>query len=254
MKTKILILFLNGLIPMLLYAQNIDWFQKGLDTRDTKKQIEFFTKSIEQGSDLAAAYFCRAGAKLGQGDVQGAIDDFSKCIEIDPEDVGAYLGRALAKQHISIDYQGADADIMKSFELDPTNPSCFNLVNELYLKKKDCPNAIIFYHKVLKDFPDNAVVYCNLGYCYLETQDYSLALEYFSKAISSQTENINAILGITLVYYNSNDMANAKKWLDQAKELKPVLQQGVAGFETFKKAGYRFSDRNNEALKKMLTK
>ncbi|MDP1623393.1 MAG: hypothetical protein Q8M08_13755 [Bacteroidales bacterium] len=253
MNSRVFLLFGIILIPLMLDAQHADWFEKGLDASDPKEKIIYFTKCIDQEDDLAAAYFCRAGAKLECNDIQGAIDDYSKCIEIDPGDASAYFSRGLAKQSISPDDPDAVADIFKAYEIDPVNPSYINMVNELYLNKEDYPNAIIFYNQVLQLYPENLTVLGNLGYCYLAVKDYSSASDNFNKVISIRPEKIDAILGLALVYFYNNDPVNAKKQLDKARTLKPLLKQGVTGFEAFKKEGFIYNQKDNEALKAMFS-
>jgi tetratricopeptide (TPR) repeat protein len=251
MKRMILYLFFILLTPEMLGAQSTTWFQRGLDATEPKEQIEYFTKSIELQENLSDSYFCRANARLSKGDVQGAIDDYSKCIDIDPEDAGAYYSRAVAKQQISIDYQGAVADLVKAFEIDPASPSCINLLNEVYMKNEDYHGAVKFYNKLLELYPDNAAVYGNLGYCNLALKNYSSALKNFNTSLSLEPEQIAVILGIALVKYYNHNSAEAKKYLYQAIERYPILKQGAEGFEIFKNEGYIFNQKDDEALKKM---
>jgi tetratricopeptide (TPR) repeat protein len=117
---------------------------------------------------------------------------------------------------------------------------------------KDYPNAIGYYKKVLTLSPDNKSALDNLGYCYLANGDYSSALENFNKCSILQPDYIDAILGVTLAYYYKNDLMNAKKYLDRAKELKPILKQGVEGFESFKKEGWVYTEKDDNTLKKIL--
>ena len=184
---------------MVLCAQNIDWFQMGLDTNEPKKQIEYFTRSIETGSDLSAAYFCRASARLGQGDIQGAIDDYSACIKLDSNDVSAFYCRGMAKQRYSVNYQGAVDDIAKAFANGQGTSGYVIFGGMVNRKNEDCHGVITFYEKVLWRFPDDESVCCKLGYCYLETGAYSRALENFNKSVSLQPLKIDAVLGISLV-------------------------------------------------------
>ena len=50
--------------------------------------------------------------KANLEDYRGAIDDFSKAIELNPNDGGAYYNRGLAKEALE-DYRGAIHDIKK---------------------------------------------------------------------------------------------------------------------------------------------
>jgi hypothetical protein len=47
MRKFILTLFFNILTPILMFSQDTDWFQKGVDATKTKDQIEYLTRSIE---------------------------------------------------------------------------------------------------------------------------------------------------------------------------------------------------------------
>jgi tetratricopeptide (TPR) repeat protein len=91
----------------------------------------------------------------------------------------------------------------------------------------------------------------NLGYSYLATGDSVSALENFNKCIKQKPDNIDAILGVALVYYYKNDMENAKKYINRAKGLNAILKQGVEGFESFKKEGWFYSEKDDASLKKM---
>jgi tetratricopeptide (TPR) repeat protein len=253
MNAKPLLFSIFLLTPVILFGQDIDWFRKGFDAKEPKQQIEYFTKSIERGNDLFAAHFCRASAEFGLGNAKGAIDDYSKCIEIDPNDAASYYNRGIVKYGLSTDHQGALSDMLTAFGIDSTNAACINLINEWYIRAEDYPNAIIFYHRVLKTHPGNATIYANMGGCYLKMERYPSAMENFNTAISLQPDQVSACLGLAMLYYFMNDRVNAKKYLDMAKGLRPVLNNGVNGLETLKREGLIFTEKDVATLKKMFT-
>lgn len=61
---------------------------------------------------------------LGEKDYTGAIADFSKAIELDPENKYAYYSRGTAKYELE-DYIGAIADYSKAIEITPKNASAY---------------------------------------------------------------------------------------------------------------------------------
>ena len=65
-------------------------------------------------------YFKSAKEKSGSHDYAGAISDYSKIIESDPQDADAYQARGYVKR-LSGDYIGAIQDYSKSIELRPTD-------------------------------------------------------------------------------------------------------------------------------------
>ena len=248
MKAKVLLFFGVMLVPVMLNAQNDYWIQKGYDAPNSKEKIECFTKSIEKEGATVEAYFCRASAELEIKDFQSALRDYSKIIELDSTDAGAYYSRGFAEHFFIQDYKHALSDYTRAFEIDSTNAQYVYLMARLYMEMKDYPHAIICYKKVLK------LNLRNLTFIGISMVSDSKAVNGFNKLMDLQTDSINCIIGLALSYYYTNDPENARKYLKQAKELKPVLKQGVKGFEAFKKEGRFYSAKDDKALKKMFKK
>ena len=59
------------------------------------------------------------------------------------------------------------------------------------------------------------------------------------------------MLGLSLAYYYKNDVINAKKYFNDAKQTEPRLNKGMEGVVEIEKSGYLFSDKKKETLKKM---
>ncbi len=69
---------------------------------------------------LNNVYATKANIKRLQGNLEGAIADYTKCIEIDPSDWARYSQRALTKEMIG-DVDGAIADYTKCIEINPAD-------------------------------------------------------------------------------------------------------------------------------------
>ena len=76
-------------------------------------------------NDLATAYGNRGRAYNHKGEYDRAIDDFSKVIEIDPDDAEAYYNRGLAYAHKG-EYDRAIADFNKAIELNPNDVAAYH--------------------------------------------------------------------------------------------------------------------------------
>ncbi len=100
------------------FAGNIAWrsaeqkFEKG----DFKGAIADYTKAIEINPQYADAYNNRGAAKYSLKDTQGAIADYNKAIEINPQLALAYYNRGNAKHGLR-DQPGACADYKKAVSL-----------------------------------------------------------------------------------------------------------------------------------------
>ena len=88
---------------------------------DLEGAIADFTKAIELNPEFAAAYNNRGAAKRLKGDHDGALADFTRAIELDPNLASAYGNRANIRKAKG-DTAGADADRRKAEELQSREP------------------------------------------------------------------------------------------------------------------------------------
>ena len=84
-------------------------------------------------AETSTFYFNRAYKKGKNGDYYGAISDYTKAIEINPNDGDAYYNRGWNKVKLK-DYYGAISDYTKAIEINPNDKSAFK--NRGITKKK----------------------------------------------------------------------------------------------------------------------
>ena len=80
--------------------------------------ILFF--SYDAFSQTAEEYFDRAFDKVENGDYYGGIADYTKAIELNPNDALAYSNRGISKENIG-DLNGACSDWRKAANLGHAN-------------------------------------------------------------------------------------------------------------------------------------
>ena len=140
-KLKLFVLF-SLLTATFSFGQKTaqDYYNSGNakdDLQDYIGSIADYTKAIELRPDDAEAYYNRANAKFRLQDYRGAIADFTKAIELKPDFADAYNNRGLAKANLQ-DYRGAIADYNKAIELQPDNSQAYyNRGNAKALKDLD---------------------------------------------------------------------------------------------------------------------
>lgn len=117
---RILILSLLFLCNINAFSQTSqEWFNRGLDKKyleDYRGAIADFNKAIELDPNNVRAYVNRGLAKRSLGDSRGAIVDYNKAIELDPKSANTYFNRGIAKHDLK-DKNGACLDWSKSGEL-----------------------------------------------------------------------------------------------------------------------------------------
>ena len=88
------------------------------DQEDYQGALADYTKSIEINPNDAFAYVRRGEIYQTLKDYQSAIAEYDKALEIDSQIAGAYINRGSAKNALN-DYQEALNDLQKGFEITP---------------------------------------------------------------------------------------------------------------------------------------
>ena len=119
MKKSILLLFIL-LIPVLAHAQTAEeYLDKGIAKGELgyyRGAIQDFNKAIEIDPNYYEVYNHRGFAKFNLGDYKEAIQDYNKAIEINPNYAFAYHSRGLTKIILGKKDSGCQ-DLSKAGEL-----------------------------------------------------------------------------------------------------------------------------------------
>jgi tetratricopeptide (TPR) repeat protein len=131
---------------------------------DVNGALEDFNKSIELSPDSAASYGNRALLKMSRiGDANGALADLNKAINIDPELALAYNNRAVLKYTKFNDSDGALDDISKAIMLNPNLSLPYVTRGGLKASKKDPSGALADINQAIKLNPTLSIAYSLRG-------------------------------------------------------------------------------------------
>ena len=103
MKSALYLFLTLGSFLNALCQTSEDYFNKGLEKyrhRDYSGAIQDYSKAIEIDSNNATAYNNRGHTKYQLQDFTGAIEDYSRAIAINPKYSTAYKSRGDAKSQI----------------------------------------------------------------------------------------------------------------------------------------------------------
>jgi tetratricopeptide (TPR) repeat protein len=95
-----------------------------------------------------------------EGDLDGAIGDFTRAIELNPKDDAPYYNRAQSKW-LKRDAAGAIADYTRAIELGSQNPAAYNNRGNARAENNDRDGAIADYTRAIQLKPDYARAYYN---------------------------------------------------------------------------------------------
>ncbi|MCX7704306.1 MAG: protein kinase, partial [Planctomycetota bacterium] len=144
--------------------------------------IEDYNKALELDPENADAYGNRGFARSATGDYDGAIKDFNKAIELSPTDALAYAGRGFAKAARG-DYEGAIRDCDKAIEFDSKLVAAYVCRGDVKRHKKDYKGAIEDYSIAIELNPKDARLWGKRGDARYAKREYESALKDYNKAI-----------------------------------------------------------------------
>ena len=165
-------------------------FERG----DYEGALEDYNKSIELNPNNARTYLEIGNAKLKLNDYKGAILDYSKSIEIDSNNADAYHNRSIAKSKLG-DYQGVIDDCTKTIEIDNNYTRAYFNRGTAYANLQEFMEAIGDMNSVIELEPNNSNAFKNRGICMYEFEQYDSALKDLNKAMELDP-NSNAYLTI----------------------------------------------------------
>ncbi len=158
-------------------------------------------------------YFNTATEKIRKGDRQGAIDDYNKIIEINPNNANAYYEIGYSYEKLN-DYDGGITYYLKAMELDSAKYA-FLIYSIISLKERKFEKETPKKYNYLENYPNE------------EWQNYyrELILDY-NTALKYNTQPGNAYFGRGRIKMELGDKIGALLDFDKLIEFAPNFDLG----------------------------
>lgn len=195
---------------------------------DLDRALADFNRAIEIDPNFASAYSNRGLAKKNKGDLDGAMADFDKAIELDSTLAAAYGGRAQIKR-LKSDPKGALVDFNKAIELKPDSATLHNNRAELKRTIRDLDGALMDYGKAIELKPAYAVAYSNRGLAKTSKGDLEGAMADFDKAIELNPNLAAAYYNRYRLRNRQGDREGASADFNRAVILNPAFAKDKTG-------------------------
>jgi serine/threonine protein kinase len=225
-------------------ASNAEFYYnrgQALLAKDSKGAIEDFSKAIELQPNYTEAYLYRGLAKFDLDDNKGAIEDFSQAIKLKPNTLTAYAYRGSAWSRLDSN-ENAKQDWKQAIQIQPDNALSYNSLGNARSNLGDNKAAIKEYDQAIALDPYLYRAYNNRGAAKIKLNDHKSAMEDYSQAIKINPYFYKSYLNRGSTKYEIDDNKGAIEDLTQAIQLKPDSSKsykvrGVAKFETGDKRG-----------------
>lgn len=128
------------------YQGLIDYTQRDLDSA-----IANYSKAIEVNPNFSLAYFSRGLANYRLGNKQEALADYNKALQINPVDSWSYLNRGIVREDLN-DVAGALTDYDRAIKIDPDYGKSYHNRGAIRYYQRDFQRAIADFQKASELF------------------------------------------------------------------------------------------------------
>jgi tetratricopeptide (TPR) repeat protein len=186
---------------------------------EARTNAEKALQLLKTPSDVAE-FYARGLAHDALGNYDGAIADFDKALELDPQRAAIYASRGNAYKAKN-DYERALASFDRAIQLEPDRKRAYLDRGRIFSSKKDWDNAIADYDMAIQIDPDWAIAYLLRASDYYVKGDSARALADYDKAIQLDPQSADAYSLRGMVYAMKGDLERALPDLDKAIQLNP---------------------------------
>jgi tetratricopeptide (TPR) repeat protein len=216
---------------------------------DLEKAIIDLTKAIELAPKLLAAYYERAEAYaqkkekskaqadirkanllLSNGDVEGAIADYTHAIRLGPKDAELYYRRGLAYDREG-DFGNAIADISEAIRLNPKYAEAFFSRGFVYDRDRNIEMAIGDYNEAIRLNPTVSEWFCQRGHAWFLSGEYDKAIADLTEAIRLDPKDADSYC------------LRAKIYLDEKRDFRKAIADCTEALRGYPESGSLHDER-----------
>lgn len=187
-------------------SQTGSWWSKQIATAQAETNPNYIN-AVSQGRQ-----------NLETENYTDAIANFDRALQIAPDNIVAYHGRALARLKLE-DYNGAILDLTRIVELAPEDVRAYGNRGSAYQKLGDTEKALEDYNRALELSPEYTFAYFNRGSLYVELGEYTKALQDFNQTVILEPEYAKAFYNRGMVYATLGETDAAIADLETAEAL-----------------------------------
>jgi len=180
-----------------IFIENIQRF--GFDIVYPKNDF----KKEKLSALVAVTLNSRGLDKYNNAQYQGAIRDYDRAIELNPDYETAFNNRGIAKEKMG-EYAGAIEDYDRAIELEPNYTAAFHNRGGANNQVGDYAGAIRDYDRVIELRPHFEVAFNNRGVAKEKMGEYARAIEDYRKAIDLKPNCVHAIKNLERLIRKTN--------------------------------------------------
>jgi tetratricopeptide (TPR) repeat protein len=199
----------------------------GIFTILTWRQAEVYrdvftlwTDTLAKDPNCWMAYTNRGNAYAQSGQLEEALDDLSRAIELTPDQAEAHNNRALVYLRLGETQKALD-DSTWAINAKPDYAKAYSTRGEVYMRLGQPEQSLADCNRAVELNPDLAEAYNNRGLAFLRLGKAEDAIRDFSRAIHLKPQMAGAFTNRGGVYLLKGQLQEAQIDFDRAIELEP---------------------------------
>jgi len=199
--------------------------------------IDLFTKAVKINPSNANVLFNRANAFISSGNFSQALADLDKSLLIDPNNFNALLiqGNALKSSNR---LQEAVNSYNKAIALQPDLAQAYSNRGVALSELKQFDEALGSFHQAIRFQPNLAEPYCNMGAVFTELKQFANAIECYNQAIAIEPNYADAF------YNKANALKELKKLHEAIDNYKKAITINPSHIEAYFNCSNALNDIN----------
>jgi tetratricopeptide (TPR) repeat protein len=179
-----------------------------------------YNKAIELDPKGAYAYYGRGNVYKNQGQLNQALAEYTKALQLDPTFAAAYFNRGLVySDQGKLDQALPDFNL--AIQLDPTFAVAYNNRGIVYYKQGQLDLALADYNLAIEFDPKYAAAYNNRGIVYSDQGKLDQALSDYNQSLTLDPKNAAAYNNRGIVYSDQGKLDQALSDYNQSLTLDP---------------------------------
>lgn len=178
---------------------------------DNAGAIQYYSKAIELRKDYDTAYYNRAIIKERIGDKKGALKDYNKAIEISPAFIEPYINQGVLKHELK-DHEGELSNYRIAIKHCKPNANLYNNLGRALYDLERFKESADAYGDGIKYFPEDYRLYYGRGMARKRIGDKNGACEDWIKSSELGCIQANMLLPLCEEYIQEkNDSLKRQK-------------------------------------------
>jgi len=184
----------------------------------TKEALAAYDEAVAKFPNEVLVFNDRGKYRRVAGDLEGAIDDFTRCLAIDSKFSVGHLNRGmcLAEQN---NPQAAEGEYSEALKLTPAGPQAvlaYRLRAAARVAQGNVTAAVADFAVAIKADPQNAALYEERGYAWYFQKNFAEAVADFSKARQLNPQLLHLLPWQSLAQARAGQSAEARSLLETA--------------------------------------